>query len=370
MSLTPTERKKINKVNSSKSTGPKSEVGKARSRLNALKHGLRAETLALPNEDPAQLAAREQQWYDFYQPRNPGEAYLVQQAVRATIQLDRCARFQTATVSKQVRSAVERWSQRHEDAVERFVEMIGENPADAVRRLRRSSFGCRWLLEQWTELRNILEHDSRWAGADLRCAKLLGGDFSDGEWLVESPGSPCPETPERAAALREVQRELTTRIDELSAREERLRTEIDEPDRAAEAERAFMIEDVQAASLFLRYQTAAQSTFFRAYAALTKALENDRAEPADDLSDDPQPVPLPNEPKPAEESSSTPCEPKTSGETPAPDSGPPAAPEHAPSADRPSPAEPPALLIEQNLTIFDTNGPQTIPMNADQIRIL
>jgi hypothetical protein len=89
-----------------------------------------------------------------------------------------------------------------------------------------------------------------------------------------------------------VQRELTTRIDELSAREERLRTEIDEPDRAAEAERAFMIEDVQAASLFLRYQTAAQSTFFRAYAALTKALENDRAEPADDLSDDPQPVPF------------------------------------------------------------------------------
>src|SRR5512135_2100074 len=91
MTLSSEKRREINRDNAKHSTGPKSDVGKAHSRFNALKHGLRAETLALPNEDPAELAAREHEWNDYYRPCNPGEAYLVQQAVRATIQLDRCA---------------------------------------------------------------------------------------------------------------------------------------------------------------------------------------------------------------------------------------------------------------------------------------
>src|SRR5512135_1376447 len=269
MTLSSEKRREINRDNAKHSTGPKSNVGKVHSRLNALKHGLRAETLALPNEDPAELAAREHEWNDYYRPRNPGEAYLVQQAVRATIQLDRCARFQTATVTRQVRAAVERFDRGREDAVARFVEMLGDDPDDTLRRLESTASGCRWLVEQWTELRDILGREGRWARDDLRCAKLLGGDFGDGEWLVEDPASPRPEAPGRVAALHEAQRELTTHIDALRAREERLRTERDEPERAEAAERALLIEDDRTARLFLRYQNSAQSVFFRAYAALT-----------------------------------------------------------------------------------------------------
>jgi hypothetical protein len=64
-------------------------------------------------------------------------------------------------VSKQVRSADERWDQGRNDGDERFVEMIGDDADDAVRRLRRTSFGCCWLVGQWTELLNILERDGR-----------------------------------------------------------------------------------------------------------------------------------------------------------------------------------------------------------------
>src|SRR5437588_10317166 len=96
-----TKRAVANRNNSSKSTGPKTPEGKAASRRNALKHGLRAEVLALPCEDPAELAAKEQFWHDHFQPQGPEEQYLLNLVVRASVQLDRCARFQAAEVAKQ-----------------------------------------------------------------------------------------------------------------------------------------------------------------------------------------------------------------------------------------------------------------------------
>ena len=49
-----------NKRDAKRSTGPKTEAGKVKARLNALKHGERAKTVApvLPQEDPAELEAR------------------------------------------------------------------------------------------------------------------------------------------------------------------------------------------------------------------------------------------------------------------------------------------------------------------------
>ena len=46
-------RRIANARNAQHSTGPKSEAGKKRSSMNALKHGLTAAEAVLPNEDPA-----------------------------------------------------------------------------------------------------------------------------------------------------------------------------------------------------------------------------------------------------------------------------------------------------------------------------
>ena len=55
MSLTFAQRSEINKANASHAKGPSSPQGKRISRANSMKHGLRAELLALPTEDPAAL---------------------------------------------------------------------------------------------------------------------------------------------------------------------------------------------------------------------------------------------------------------------------------------------------------------------------
>src|SRR5438132_1388356 len=71
-------RAEANRRNARKSTGPRSAAGKARSRFNALKHGMTARSTLLPDEDASELAARQQKLLDDLQPRSHFEAILVE----------------------------------------------------------------------------------------------------------------------------------------------------------------------------------------------------------------------------------------------------------------------------------------------------
>ena len=67
-----------NQVNAQLSTGPRTEEGKKRSSLNALKAGLTGRTVLLPGEDAAAYRAHCQNWVDAYQPAGHDEVELVQ----------------------------------------------------------------------------------------------------------------------------------------------------------------------------------------------------------------------------------------------------------------------------------------------------
>src|SRR4051794_18382661 len=113
--MTPNQRRTINRQNAQKSTGPKTPEGKDRARQNALKHGLRAVTVALPGEDPVALAADLDDWVDHYQPVGPAERVLVEEAARAALRLRRCAAYETALLSDQARTAPADWHAVQED---------------------------------------------------------------------------------------------------------------------------------------------------------------------------------------------------------------------------------------------------------------
>jgi len=66
-----------NRRNALKSTGPKTENGKQQSRRNALKHGLTAETVIEPLEDPEEYRAFEEAIVSEYAPQTPVEQELV-----------------------------------------------------------------------------------------------------------------------------------------------------------------------------------------------------------------------------------------------------------------------------------------------------
>jgi len=68
-----------NRLNAQKSTGPKSEEGKAAVSLNALTHGLRARHAVMLIEKPAEFHQLCHDLWDEYQPASPTEVHLVEQ---------------------------------------------------------------------------------------------------------------------------------------------------------------------------------------------------------------------------------------------------------------------------------------------------
>ncbi|MGD0302183.1 MAG: hypothetical protein ABSE86_34315 [Bryobacteraceae bacterium] len=84
-----TDRAAINRANSQKSTGPRTETGKQRASLNALRHGLTARTAVLASEDPAAYESHCLQFFDEYQPANSTETQLVQEVADTSWRLKR-----------------------------------------------------------------------------------------------------------------------------------------------------------------------------------------------------------------------------------------------------------------------------------------
>src|SRR4051812_29481784 len=207
MPLTAEQRAEINRQNARNSTGPTSEQGKANSRRNALKHGLRAEALALPNEDPEVVAARTECWNAYYRPESPGAQHLVNECVAATLLSDRCHRYHQAALAKQVREAKLYWHQGREERVDALMDLMKTDPAGAVRGLVRTAHGCRELIERWERLDRLLAGQGHWHNPEVDEAIRLQGFYPEmlklkecpPAWLTRLLAIGCHERPSTAA---------------------------------------------------------------------------------------------------------------------------------------------------------------------------
>ena len=97
-SVTSSLRAETARRNGSKSHGPTTEEGKSRTRLNALKHGLRAETLLLETSSEAEKAVFEDlrtRVEEEFAPRTLEEQLLIESIVHAIWQKRRCLHFET-----------------------------------------------------------------------------------------------------------------------------------------------------------------------------------------------------------------------------------------------------------------------------------
>ena len=72
-----------NRLNAQKSTGPRSDEGKAVSRFNALKHAATARSLIIPGEDEAALDELSAAYHEQFQPVGPEETLLVEKIIAA-----------------------------------------------------------------------------------------------------------------------------------------------------------------------------------------------------------------------------------------------------------------------------------------------
>jgi hypothetical protein len=204
--MTTPDRAEINRRNAQRSTGPRTAEGKSRSRFNALKHGLTAKTAVLPGEDAAAYQDRVESFVTALEPGNDLEQYLAEQAAQLSWQLDRADRAEAARQAAAIRNAPVEEAFRQEDEVlalgrrlfwdpqgplalyphfeyrpgQPRVSSSGltgdpDDPARLVLRLESTAAGCRWLLDRWAGLRDLLERGLSWQSPDkLKAIRLLG----------------------------------------------------------------------------------------------------------------------------------------------------------------------------------------------------
>jgi hypothetical protein len=92
-------RAEINRANAQHSTGPKTEVGKQRSRLNAMKYGLTGQLVVMPTEDLELYESHRQSFQDEYRPQGATEEHLVQSLADASWRLNRVALLESNLLS-------------------------------------------------------------------------------------------------------------------------------------------------------------------------------------------------------------------------------------------------------------------------------
>ena len=177
------------------------------SRFNAVKHGLTAKTAVLPGEDPEAFQAKVSIFKEGLDTRNEFEEELAKGAAMASWQLERANHSEVARLSRDILTGAEADVRREEEEVlalgnRLFFDRRGpielypsgeytnskqprtsasgtaddpDDPAKIVLGLESTVAGCRWLLEAWKRLRDVLESGLAWQPHEkIKAIRLLG----------------------------------------------------------------------------------------------------------------------------------------------------------------------------------------------------
>src|SRR5260370_25219999 len=93
------DRAAINRANAQKSTGPRTEAGKQRSKLNALRHGLTGQTIVLPTEDHSAYQRHSHSFLDECQAKGAIETQLLHSLIDTSWRINALPAVQTNLLS-------------------------------------------------------------------------------------------------------------------------------------------------------------------------------------------------------------------------------------------------------------------------------
>jgi hypothetical protein len=171
-----TERQiESNRRNSKLSTGPKSPEGKAKSRVNALKHGLAADTLVIDSLQ-ADFAERKALWAADIKPDSPEACFALEAVVACTFRIEECRRSINARIDNDTTRACLVWDSDRDASVAVVASKLPKQPEVVSRRLQSSKHGIELMLRTWNLLGESLDaKKGAWSDAELSTAlDLLG----------------------------------------------------------------------------------------------------------------------------------------------------------------------------------------------------
>ncbi|WP_435007367.1 hypothetical protein P12x_004687 [Tundrisphaera lichenicola] len=215
-----------NRRNAALSTGPKTEAGKARSRANALKHGL-CSAVVVPESIEA-IQERASAYYRTLKPQNEFQSWLVNEVTILSLRIERCERMERRVRDKFSLRSELTWDDDRKREAATLGGMIGKRPEEVVEALRRTPQGCEWLMARWAMLAYSADLKGCWTPEQTRLAfDLLGTpiEFREGHRpgasldlegkLVEPAEGPAGVARREIAALKE-RRDLVSDLDEVN----------------------------------------------------------------------------------------------------------------------------------------------------------
>jgi len=178
-------KREANRRNALKSTGPKTQEGKEKSRRNAIKHGLTS--LVVVAEDAATFQVRFEDLFWSIKPRNSLQRHLVEEVALLTLRTERARRIERKLREKVMLRALTCWDDDRRLDAERVGRDLASRPSEVVAELRRTPRGRDWLLDRWAMLANAAESGQGWDAGRRRLAfDLLG---TPPELRVGHPGA-------------------------------------------------------------------------------------------------------------------------------------------------------------------------------------
>ncbi|RUL82215.1 hypothetical protein [Tautonia sociabilis] len=281
------KRIEANRRNAQRSTGPRTDEGKARSRANGLRHGMAAEVL-VPEEDRVAYEQVLERWRREAGPDNVVEEHLIQRAAVLSVRLDRIERANQEAREAAAREAVARWYRRKQAAARKMGQRLMLDPVNVIEELEATAFGCDWLIRHWRRLDSQIRLGSRWDGRDRAQAMAMfglpggppgpdAGEDAKTLWTLavsvgyaepsafgasalrvassEAENAPAQTDPDAIrAALRAV---IARQIERLRALRDASWREVEGPERAAVARLAAAADTSQEGQLRHRYESSA-----------------------------------------------------------------------------------------------------------------
>ncbi len=278
-------RREANRANAARSTGPRTEEGKARSRANSVRHGMTGAGVVLPADADAAKVEADAATLG----RAMACATLGRRLAVLADRLDRLDRRERAATDDRIRRAAIAAEEERQSAVDALIGLLRTHPEIALRRLRTTPEGCDRLIRLWDELSDDLAEGRDWTLRHLARIELLEGrdpgdlrpspiallsDVARGS-TRRLPPDELADDPNyhQAVVLRARERLIEIageRVDDLLARRAELPAVDPEVARAEEADLA-LFDDSKRGELFRRYELDTERHLLRTLRAIERA---------------------------------------------------------------------------------------------------
>jgi len=164
-----------NRRNAQKSTGPKTEEGKANSRANATTHGMTSRYV-VPDQADAAQEQRYLDWCPSFTPADPEQEFQLKQVVAASLRIEQCQsiekkrRMELAAIAS---DSGPQWDLERKLEASRLGKTLKRDPQSVMLQLRLTPEGRDWLLEHLRRLLLSLPAHGKVTWTDVEANHLL-----------------------------------------------------------------------------------------------------------------------------------------------------------------------------------------------------